>query len=86
MSCDKNNPTILDLQLEQARQGTILEGVQKDIMEIKTCLMGRDSREGLVMDLDRVKRSMKLIHAVVWTLFTGLAGTIVTVVKKMFLE
>lgn len=55
-----DNPTILDLQMEQLRQRIVLEGVSANLVEIKQCLMGSDGRAGLVMDLDRVKRAVSL--------------------------
>jgi len=77
-------PTIYDLHREQSRQAALISNVAEDISEIKAVLVGRDKREGLVMDVDRLKRTRTLFHAVIWVVFTSVVGTCATVVGSMF--
>ena len=76
----KRHPTNLDLLREQSRQAIILDSLRDDIREIKEVLVGSDKRQGLVMDVDRLKRSRTLFHAVVWVVFTSMVGTAATVI------
>lgn len=77
-------PTIYDLHREQSRQAAIISNVADDISEIKAVLVGRDKREGLVIDVDRLKRTRTMFHAVIWVVFTSVVGTCATVVGSMF--
>jgi len=76
-------PTNLDLHREQARHATYLESMRDDVREIKEVLVGSDKREGLVMDVDRLKRSRALFHAVMWVVFTSAIGTAATVIAQV---
>ena len=75
-----NNPTNLDLHREQARQATLLEGLRDDVKEIKEVLLGSDRRDGVLIELDRLKRSRAMFHAVLWVVFTAAIGTTATVI------
>ncbi len=79
-------PTNFDLHIEQARQFTILEQVHSDIGEIKNVLAGENKRTGLIMDVDRLKRSSAFLKAFMWVIFTAFLGTastvIITVIAK----
>ena len=83
--CNKKpDPTTFDLHMEQARQGTILNGVRDDVREIKEVLLGQDKRGGLVMDVDRLKGHRKLSHAISWFFFTSFAASIIGAVVVYF--
>ena len=73
-------PSQNDLYNQQTRQHMILEGLHDDIREIKEVLVGSDRREGLVIDVDRLKRSRALFHGIMWVVFTAAIGTTATVV------
>jgi hypothetical protein len=75
-----DHPTNLDLHREQARQATLLEGLRDDVKEIKEVLVGSGSRDGVLMEVDRLKRSRALFHAVLWLVFTAAIGTTATVI------
>lgn len=70
-------PTNLDIQLEQERQRVLLETLHQDISEIKSILSGK---EGLVLDVDRLKRSRSMNNAIIWVIFTAAVGTITTAI------
>lgn len=76
--------TLLDLHLEQAKQSTMLESLRTDVKEIKEVLVGGDQRQGLIVDIDRLKRSRALFHAVLWTVFTAAIGVAATVIAAAF--
>ena len=66
---------------EQARHKVMIETMSEDIKEIKNCLLGSEGSTGLVIDVDRLKRSRKTVSAVCWMMFTtvlGLAATMAT--------
>lgn len=79
-TCEEANPTNLDLHREQARQATLLEGLRDDVKEIKEVLLGSDRRDGVLMEVDRLKRSRAMFHAVLWVVFTAAIGTTATVI------
>ncbi len=81
-----NNPTNFDLHLEQSRQRTILNILKEDIAEIKDVLVGSDHREGIVMDVDRLKRSRSMFQATLWVVFTAAIGTTATVIAASFIK
>lgn len=84
MSEDKfDHPTILDLHKEQTRQAAILELVRANVEEIKDVLVGTDRRNGLVVDVDRLKRSRALSTAVWLIVFTAVVGAAATAVAAM---
>lgn len=72
------DPTNLDLHKEQARQGIVLNGLSENVREIKDVLVGSDQRSGLVVDVDRLRRSRAMVNAVLWTVFTAIIGTAAT--------
>lgn len=76
------HPTNLDLHREQARQATLLEGLRDDVKEIKGVLVGDDRRDGMVLEVDRLKRSRAMFHAVLWVCFTAIVGTAATVIAS----
>lgn len=73
--CD--NPTTLDLYVEQARQAGILDQLSGDVKDIKEVLVGGDHRQGLIVDVDRLKRARHLSNAIFWTCFTAFVGTVI---------
>lgn len=77
---DEQQPTNLDLHIEQTRQATILEGLSTDVKDIKGVLIGTDKKDGLVVDVDRLKRSRMLTNAILWFVFTTVAGITGTVI------
>ena len=79
-------PYDLDLYQEQARQGVMLNVLCGDVTEIKDCLLGREGfHEGLVVEVDRLKRGQRRVTTAGWILFTTLIGTITTVVITLTL-
>ena len=68
----------LDLRVLQAQQTILLEGLRADVKEIKEVLIGTDKREGLILEVDRLKRSRHVTNAVLWTIFTAIIGTVAT--------
>lgn len=78
--CQDTDPTNLDLHREQARQATLLEGLRDDVKEIKDVLLGSERRDGVLMEVDRLKRSRSMFHAVLWVVFTAAIGTTATVI------
>lgn len=68
----------LDLHLLQAQQTIILEGLRADVKEIKEVLIGTDKSDGMILEVDRLKRSRQVTNAVLWTIFTVLIGTVAT--------
>lgn len=81
-----NNPTLFDLHLEQVKQGTTLDTLCEDISEIKEVLVGSDRREGIIVDVDRLKRSRALFHATLWVVFTTAIGTSATVIAAYVIK
>lgn len=81
-----NIPTTLDLYQEQARQGAVLQELHSDVKGIKAVLLGDDRREGLVMDVDRLKRTKALMQAAVWVIFTAAVGTCATLLSAFFIK
>lgn len=81
---DSKQPTIYDLHTEQVKQSVILGTMQTDVKEIKSVLLGAENRSGLVMDVDRLKRSNAILNAVVWLMFTTAIGSIATVAVAYF--
>lgn len=78
--------TLIDLHIVQAEHGTILAQVRDDMCEIKEVLVGSDHREGIIMDVDRLKRSRKLFHAVLWVVFTATVGTSATLIAAAIMQ
>lgn len=76
----RDDPTNLDLHREQARHGVLLEELTRDVREIKDVLVGDDNRSGIVLDVDRLKQSRRLVHAVIWVVFTAIVGTTATLI------
>ena len=73
-----HNPTIYDLHAEQIRQGTLLTGLCDDTKAVKDVLIGTDRKDGLVLEVDRLKRSKTLLYTFMWAIFItalGVAGT-----------
>ena len=79
---DNPLPTNLDLHHQQIRQQMVLEQLHDDVREIKDVLVGSDRREGLIIDVDRLKRTRTLFHGVLWVIFTSAIGTTATVVAS----
>jgi hypothetical protein len=75
----KQSPTIHDLHVEQVKQNVQLESIATDVKEVKIILVGNGKREGLVLDVDRLKRTSATTKAIVWVLFTTLLGAGATV-------
>lgn len=75
---DKDSKANLDLHLLQAQQTIILEGLRADVKEIKEVLIGTDKSDGMILEVDRLKRSRQVTNAVLWTIFTALIGTVAT--------
>lgn len=69
-------PTNFDLQREQTRQAMVLDSLSSDISEIKEVLVGGDKRQGIVMDVDRLKQTDARRTSIVWVLFTTCIGII----------
>ena len=73
--------THVDLYLEQTRQSTVLVNMCEDVKEIKESLLGT---EGLIVEVDRLKRSKRTFIAVGWLIFTTIVGTVATLVTQFF--
>ncbi len=76
---ENEQPASLDLYQEQARQGLKIDTLCDDVKEIKDCLIGR---EGIIVEVDRLKRGHKLVKAVCWVVFTCTMGTVATLVAQ----
>ncbi len=77
------NPTNLDLHTTQARHSVLLEELSENVTEIKGALLGKD---GVIVEVDRLKRSRKLSNAVMWTVFVAVIGTTGTVLASLIVE
>lgn len=77
---------MFDLHMEQTSQGVVLTQLSNDVKEIKEVLVGSDHREGVVMDVDRLKRSRALFHATLWLVFTVAIGTSATVIAAYVIK
>lgn len=85
-SDDVDFPTNHILHTEQTKHGMLLERLCEDVHEIKICLMGTsDSRDGLLFDVDRLKRTSATIKAVLWVVFTAILGIGATALGSVFL-
>jgi len=51
-----------------------LKIMQEDIGEIKMYLTGDGDRVGLIIEVDRLKRSRAMANAIMWTVFTTIIG------------
>lgn len=81
-----DHPTNHILHTEQTKQGMLLERLCEDVHDIKICLMGEpDKREGLLFDVDRLKRTHATLRAVVWVIFTAVLGLGATALGSMFI-
>jgi len=79
-------PTNHDLHTEQTKQGMLLERLCEDVHDIKICLMGTsESREGLLFDVDRLKRAGAMTKAILWVVFTAVIGIGATALGAAFL-
>ena len=57
-----------------------LDVIIEKLNGIETCLFGNGDKEGLRIDVDRLKRSRATHNAVLWVIFTtvlGIAGTVI---------
>lgn len=61
-----------------------LRTMQEDISEIKSYLVGEGDRVGLVIEVDRLKRSRAITNAIMWTVFTALVGVAATAIGAAF--
>ncbi len=77
------NPTNLDLHTTQARHSVLLEGLSENVTKIKEALLGDD---GVILEVDRLKRSRKLSNAVLWAVFLTAIGTTGTVVAAFIAD
>ena len=83
MSDNEGIPSNLDFYREHANISANLSALREDVKEIKEVLVGNDKREGLVMDVDRLKRSRALFHAVLWVVFTSAIGIAATAIAQV---
>lgn len=80
MSEEKDHsPTVYDLHVEQVQQNVKLARIATDVKEVKEILVGNGKRVGLVLDVDRLKRTRATTKAIVWVLFTTILGAGATV-------
>ena len=79
--CD--HPTNLDLHTTQARHSVVLEELSENVSKIKTALIGK---EGLIVEVDRLKRSRKLTNAIMWVVFLAVVGTTGTVAAAFIVD
>ncbi len=73
------HPTNLDLHTTQARHSVLLEGLSETVNEIKSALLGND---GVILEVDRLKRSRKRSNAILWVVFVTAIGTTGTVLAS----
>lgn len=66
-----------------AETKVILERMQHDVHEIRRALAGNGDKDGLIIDVDRLKRSRAATNAVLWALFTGIVGVLATLVTQV---
>ena len=81
-----HEPTNLDLHREQARQGTLLEGLREDVRDIKSVIIGSSNKDGIVVQVDRLNRFKSITTAILWVLFTTILGTTATILAALFLR
>ena len=80
------DPTNHDLHTEQTKHGMLLERLCDDVHDIKECLIGTStSREGLLFDVDRLKRASGTMKAVLWVVFTAVLGLGATALGSIFI-
>ena len=79
--CD--NPTNLDLHTTQARHSVLLEALSENVTEIKAALLGDD---GVILEVDRLKRSQKLSNTIFWAVFLAAVGTTGTVAAAFIVD
>jgi len=72
------NQSLTDYKLDRCLDS--LEGIE-------SCLFGDDAgRDGIKLDVDRLKRSRSTHNAVLWVLFTTLLGVGGTVLAGVFIK
>lgn len=76
---ENEQPANLEFYQEQARQGLNIKTLCEDMKEVKDCLIGR---EGIIVEVDRLKRGHKTVKAVCWLVFTATLGTVATLVAQ----
>lgn len=86
MTEEKTDPTNLDLHTTQARHSVLLEGLSDNITDIKDALLGKDGKDGVLIDVDRLKRSRKRSNAFLWAIFIAFTGATGTVLATFILE
>ena len=79
----REHPTNLDLHTTQARHSVLLEGLSENVSEIKSALLGDD---GVILEVDRLKRSRKLSNTIFWAVFLAVVGTTGTVVAAFIVD
>ena len=77
------HPTNLDLHTTQARHSVLLKGLSENVSEIKDALLGDD---GVILEVDRLKRSRKLSNTVFWAAFLAVMGTTGTVIAAYIVD
>lgn len=77
------HPTNLDLHTNQARHSVLLEELSGNVTEIKDALLGKD---GVIVEVDRLKQSRKLSNAVLWIVFVTAIGTTGTVLASFIAD
>lgn len=76
---ENEQPANLELYQELARQGIKTDTLCKDMKEVKDCLIGR---EGMIVEVDRLKRGHKLVRTICWVAFVTTLGTVATLVAQ----
>ena len=72
------------IEVELAKMSAKLDTISKSCESIEECLFGNGDKEGLRIDVDRLKRSRANVNAVLWVIFTALVGTAATLAAQVF--
>lgn len=84
-SCQFHLETVMELKADFERQKATLEIVSGDVKAIKDSLVGTNDHPGLMMEIDRLKRSQTILNAVTWFAFTTTLGAIITFLTSTYL-
>lgn len=84
-TCQFHLETVIELKADFERQKTTLETVSSDVKAIKESLVGSVDHPGLLVEIDRLKRSQSILNAVTWFAFTTTIGAILTFVVSSYL-
>lgn len=62
---------------QQTATDVKLDLIHSDVKEIKGCLFGNGGKDGMRIDVDRLKQSRTTHTAIFWIIFTAAIGAII---------